>query len=342
MNWDNIYRTSPALSLRPNPWGSLAATIDETESNVLEMTPEEFEILRSFGDARTPREVYQTLASRGDIDRETYTSTVLTWIELGLLISDYKRNSDIGRLRAFRAAVERCLASQTWHFPLRSPLPDQRPVFFYPGLNSQEFHNPAGLTWCAELEREFPAIRGEVSSLVSRQLGFETKSDSFTSTGAWTGAYLWAYGQKIAETAGLCPTTAAVIEKIRGAAKIGTAFFSALASKTFVRPHTGNTNAKLRCHLPLIVPAGCALKVGDREEELVEGKCVVFDDSFVHSAWNRSESIRVVLVVDFFHPDLTPAEIEYLSEVIHKLDPSAQNSGSVRNSDFPAWLALAP
>lgn len=255
---------------------------------------------------------------------------------------NWERTSDLGRLRAFKAAVERCLASRTQHFPLRSPLPDQRPVFYYPGLDSQEFHNPADLPWCAELEREFPAIRGEVSSLLSRHLCFETKSDSFTSTGAWSGAYLWAYGQKIGETAGLCPTTAALIEKIRGAATIGTAFFSALAAKSLVSPHTGNTNAKLRCHLPLIVPAGCTLTVGDREEELVEGRCVVFDDSFVHSARNRSESIRVVLVVDFFHPDLTPAEIDYLSEVIHKLDPAAQNSGSVRNADFPAWLALAP
>lgn len=40
-----------------------------------------------------------------------------------------------------------------------------------------------------------------------------------------------------------------------------------------------------------------------------EGKCLVFDDSFEHEAWNDdSDHSRIVLIVDVWHPDLTPEE----------------------------------
>src|SRR5579862_9457090 len=68
---------------------------------------------------------------------------------------------------------------------------------------------------------------------------------------------------------------------------------------------------ELRCQLPLQVPGGCKLKVGDQEVEQQEGRCIVFDDSFLHSAWNDSGEARFVLVFDFFHPDLTVPEIVY-------------------------------
>ena len=52
------------------------------------------------------------------------------------------------------------------------------------------------------------------------------------------------------------------------------------------------------------------LIVGGEKVYLEEGKCVVFDDSFVHEAGNTSPSEpRVVLVVDFWHPDFTDPEV---------------------------------
>ena len=60
----------------------------------------------------------------------------------------------------------------------------------------------------------------------------------------------------------------------------------------------------LRCHLPLIVPAGhnCSLRVGDESREWDEGKLMIFDDSFEHEAWNKSDKDRVVLMFDIPNP----------------------------------------
>ena len=82
--------------------------------------------------------------------------------------------------------------------------------------------------------------------------------------------------------------------------------------------HNGSTNKKLRCHLPLRVPnrasrstAPCWLRVGDVTVPVQEGVAIVFDDSFEHEAANEHDTEpRVVLVVDFWHPDFSDEEVE--------------------------------
>jgi aspartate beta-hydroxylase len=53
--------------------------------------------------------------------------------------------------------------------------------------------------------------------------------------------------------------------------------------------------------------------VGDRIEVFEEGKAQVFDDSFEHEAWHDGSSTRINLIVDFWHPDLSDAEVKFLS-----------------------------
>jgi aspartate beta-hydroxylase len=38
----------------------------------------------------------------------------------------------------------------------------------------------------------------------------------------------------------------------------------------------------------------------------------VFDDSFDHEAWHDGDETRLILIVDFWHPDLTPLELKFL------------------------------
>jgi hypothetical protein len=47
------------------------------------------------------------------------------------------------------------------------------------------------------------------------------------------------------------------------------------------------------------------------------GKCLAFDDSFVHEVWNEGDRDRVVLVVDVWHPDLSDHEVSLL-EGLHR------------------------
>ena len=81
-------------------------------------------------------------------------------------------------------------------------------------------------------------------------------------------------------------------------------------------PHYGPTNRKLRLQVPLVVPENgeCVLRVDNQRITLKEGVPFVFDDSFEHEAWNHSEKeCRIVLIVDFWHPDLAPREVKFFS-----------------------------
>ena len=106
--------------------------------------------------------------------------------------------------------------------------------------------------------------------------------------------------------------------------EIVNAKISLLQPGTHILPHCGISNAKIRLHLPLRVPAPIqrglrrGLRVASENIEWVEGKVVVFDDSFEHEVWweygfrpDESPQLhahvntsRVVLIVDVFHPDL--------------------------------------
>ena len=56
----------------------------------------------------------------------------------------------------------------------------------------------------------------------------------------------------------------------------------------------------------------------------------LFDDSFEHEAWNDSASAsRINLIIDVWHPDLSPAEIEML-EFLQRATLSQAKSMSAR------------
>lgn len=39
-----------------------------------------------------------------------------------------------------------------------------------------------------------------------------------------------------------------------------------------------------------------------------DGKILIFDDSYEHEVWHNGTSVRVVFIVDVWHPDLSEEE----------------------------------
>ena len=66
----------------------------------------------------------------------------------------------------------------------------------------------------------------------------------------------------------------------------------------------------------LKVPEGCKLKVAGEERTWSEGKTILFDDSFLHSATNSHPTDhRAVLLVDLWSPDLSTRAREGIRQV---------------------------
>jgi aspartate beta-hydroxylase len=106
--------------------------------------------------------------------------------------------------------------------------------------------------------------------------------------------------------------------------------FSVLTPGTHILPHRGVTNTRLVTHLPLIVPDNCALNVGGELHVWQEGRCVTFDDTYEHEAWNRGDSLRVVMLLDIWNPHLAPAERDAVTVLL----------GAIRDFNTAAGVAF--
>lgn len=127
----------------------------------------------------------------------------------------------------------------------------------------------------------------------------------------WSSFFLWKDGTRHDAACRQCPRTAALIDRLPLMHQAGfapTAVFSALQPHTRIPPHTGSSNARLLCHLPLILPGPARFRVGPVTREWKMGEAWVFDDSIDHEAWNDADEMRVILILDLWNPFLTEAE----------------------------------
>jgi hypothetical protein len=313
-DWNRPYVIPSSLRFRPTPAGNLQVDGGAGKPTV-EIAREWVSLLLVFARSQAAEAAYEAATQEWEVDRESFGNLLRVWIAQGLLRISASISQAPSRLALFEQAMESDLS-----LPLRSHFALQRPMEFYPGLDTRELHDRERFPWVATLESSFPLIQAEFAQLVEAGSGFSSVYRAQTSTGEWAASYLWVFGKKVEETCRLCPETARILSSIPGVAEFGTTLYSALAPHTHIAPHYGHSNAKLRCQLPLRVPGRCKLKVGDHEIEQQEGRCIVFDDSFLHSAWNDSDEPRFVLVFDFFHPDLTQGEIQTLLRLAGERD----------------------
>lgn len=80
--------------------------------------------------------------------------------------------------------------------------------------------------------------------------------------------------------------------------------------------HVDYANFLVSCHLGLIIPENCGLKVAGEDREWIEGECLAFNNSYLHSAYNHGSSTRVVLAIHALHPCLSRDEKEALKFVL--------------------------
>ena len=162
------------------------------------------------------------------------------------------------------------------------------------------FLDPGRFEFVRVLEEGWLEVRDELSSL--QETRFKDWPERRLHDGGWTVFGLHAFGQTLDDNIALCPETARLVASVPG---LTTAGFSRLAPDTHIRPHVGYTTDVFRCHLGLVVPGEgneCALRVGGETRTWEEGRCLVFDDTVEHEAWNRSGADRIVLLVDFLRP----------------------------------------
>lgn len=212
----------------------------------------------------------------------------------------------------------------------------QRPGFLYRIKNQEAVYDRLNHpSWCRVLEEKWGEIRHEFERLIQRPGGERNLSSSprhwpavgsgvhrggagahdgsvVAPGGDWREVVLFGSG----ENSRLAPLTCQLLEKTcpdavslarQGGGEI---VFSILAPGTHIRPHCGSTNLRLTAHLGLVIPKDndsnkrCSIRVANRWLQWEEGKVIVFDDSFEHEVVNEMSTLRGVLLLRFWHPNL--------------------------------------
>jgi aspartate beta-hydroxylase len=166
----------------------------------------------------------------------------------------------------------------------------------------------------AELLAALENQRGEFAPYITYQPGDPVNQwKELNHSRKWSALHFWRGGMPVRENLERCPETAAALAALPLVDIEGlcpNAMFSALAPRTRIPPHHGETNARLVAHLPLVVPEGCWYRVGFEERRWRVGETLVFDDTIEHEARNDSDELRVVLIFDVWNPLLEPIERE--------------------------------
>ncbi len=205
--------------------------------------------------------------------------------------------------------------------------------FYFPSLPQRQFYERDEFEWLTDVEAAVPAMRDELLSVLADGEDFapyvEASGDrpraanSLLDDPSWGAFYFWRNGKRVAENTNRCPATMAALElapmpDIDQRSPI--ALWSLLKSGTHIQPHHGLLNTRLICHVPLIVPGDCALRVGNETREWREGEALIFDDSFEHEAWNRSGTSRVVLLFEIWRPEISVEERAALTAIFETIN----------------------
>lgn len=167
------------------------------------------------------------------------------------------------------------------------------------------------------LKKNYLQIKQEGLAALNDKGFFQDEAENLKDTGTWKQLELFARGQKFPKNCAKTPVTCGIIQKYTEASgcRRGQSKFSVMHPGTHVWPHCGPTNCRLRIHLGLKVPPETAIRVAEETRSWVESDIIIFDDSFEHEVWHNGSDFRLVLIVDVWHPDLTPREREILSSI---------------------------
>ena len=154
------------------------------------------------------------------------------------------------------------------------------------------------------LEKNHEVILTELNHYL-QQFVFESQFNTtmVETPKSWKVRSLRVWGVEMYEIQKHFPETVKLLSGIEGVINIG---FNLLEPGAKIKPHFGDTNAIIRCHLGLIIPAeneNCAIKVNNEVKNWQQGKTIGFTDAYEHEAWNKTQKQRIILLFDILKPE---------------------------------------
>ncbi|MDE2079736.1 MAG: aspartyl/asparaginyl beta-hydroxylase domain-containing protein [Burkholderiales bacterium] len=129
--------------------------------------------------------------------------------------------------------------------------------------------------------------------------------NSFFKTG-WKRFYLKWYDQAHPSAMALCPFTTQLLQQVPS---VKAAMFAALPPGARLVRHRDPYAGSLRYHLGLVTPNSdeCYIDVDGQRYSWRDGEAVMFDETYLHYAENKTQTNRIILFCDVERPLFTRA-----------------------------------
>jgi aspartyl/asparaginyl beta-hydroxylase (cupin superfamily) len=193
---------------------------------------------------------------------------------------------------------------------------------FYKGQSEDDhigYYDNADFPWVQLLEDNYEVIKEEIKNYIhnnEQDIKPYFNNSLVTKAKSWRTFAFFFWTWKVRKNMKQCPETIKILQKIP---HIVSASVSIMEPGVQIKPHRGDTNAVVRSHLALEVPAtlpDCGFEVNGDEISWDEGKVFVFNDAARHTAWNHSDKRRYVLLMDVMRPEFVHKRYTVCSMVL--------------------------
>ena len=238
-----------------------------------------------------------------------------------------KRGENIDRIREFGRTARGELPQPTGYAEGHEPSEEH-----VPGLTAKPFwdvmDDPELFPWARELEAKAAIIQKEFESKLAESNKFCSDSvwQNQVMGGGWSAIRLQRLGVWNTENCKEFPETYKLLQSLNIPLAVRGVCFARQAPNTGVQPHSDGRNFILTSHLGLKIPENCWIQSGTEKRSWEEGKLTTLDTSFSHSTGNESNEDRHVLIIDYWHPELTEAErkaLEFVYDLRNKFESGA-------------------
>ena len=179
-------------------------------------------------------------------------------------------------------------------------------MYLFSAVPNKPYLDVADFPELARLRANWRTIREEVLKLADEgQIRAAAKYNdvgfnSFFRSG-WKRFYLKWYDKSLPSANALCPKTVALLESIPS---INAAMFASLPPGGRLVSHRDPFAGALRYHLGLVTPNSdsCRIVVDGQSYSWRDGEDVMFDETYIHYAENKTDSPRLILFCDIERP----------------------------------------
>ena len=205
----------------------------------------------------------------------------------------------------FRGRVRHTLVKQlTHHSTIMAPY--NALMYLFSAVPIKPFVEVERFPELRQLTDNWKTIRDEALKLFDEghiraaagytDLGF----NSFFRRG-WKRFYVKWYDEPLPSAKALCPKTVALVQSIP---TVNAAMFALLPPGSKLGAHRDPFAGSLRYHLGLVTPNSdtCRIVVDGEPYFWRDGEPVMFDETFIHTAENRSDVTRIILFCDVERP----------------------------------------